>query len=94
MISRIVIAVMTLIITLIVFHNEDSSMILVGVILFISVAVITSFICTPVSRRMIRTGDRITNIFLRILYYIGLLLLLLVTALIFWLLLSAMFSTT
>ena len=82
-ISRIIITLMTFIISIIVFHNEDISFLTVGVALFTAVAFCVSFLGTFVSRKMVATGDRIKNVFLKILYYISLLFAILLIAYLF-----------
>lgn len=71
--SRIILAVLTLITVLIVFQNEHYTVKLVAGFFFCFAALLASFPGTLMSRKMIQTGDRIPNILLRILYYIGLL---------------------
>lgn len=73
-ISRVILVVLTLITVLILFQNDGDEAKLVAGFLFCSAALLASFLGTRVSRKMIQTGDRISNILLRILYYAGLLL--------------------
>lgn len=71
--SRVILVVLTLITVLIVFQNEYYiAKRNVGNFFCFSV-LLASFPGTLVSRKMIQTGDRIPNILLRILYFIGLL---------------------
>lgn len=71
--SRVILVVLTLITVLIVFQNEYYiTKQNVGFFFCFSV-LLASFPGTLVSRKMIQTGDRIPNILLRILYYVGLL---------------------
>lgn len=58
--------------TFIIFHNEDISVRLFATALFTVVALITSIIGTRVGIRIIKTGDRIKNKLVKVLYYIGL----------------------
>ena len=69
-VSRIVISVLAVIISLIALINEDISFKVAGATLAAVVALVTSFVATPVSKRLIRTGDDIANKYLRALYYI------------------------
>lgn len=71
--SRVILVALALITVLIVFQNEHYTVKQVAGFLFCSAALLASFLGTRVSRKMIQTGDRISNILLRILYYIGLL---------------------
>lgn len=71
--SRVILVVLTLITVLIACQNEHYTVKLVAGFLFCFAALLASFLGTWVSRKMIQTGDRIPNILLRILYYIGLL---------------------
>ena len=71
--SRVILVALTLITVLIVFQNEHYTVKLVAGFLFCFAALLASFLGTRMSRKMIQTGDRIHNILLRILYYIGLL---------------------
>ena len=72
-VSRIVICVLTIVITNIAFINEDITMKLVATVMFTIAALISCFVATPISRWAIGIGDRITNKGLRALYYIALL---------------------
>lgn len=71
--SRVILVVLALIAVLIVFQNDNGETKQVAGFLFCSAALLASFLGTRISRKMIQTGDRIPNILLRILYYIGLL---------------------
>ena len=55
-----------------IFHNEDISVRLFATALFTVVALITSILGTRVGIRIIKTGDRIKNKLVKVLYYIGL----------------------
>ena len=87
--SRIIIAILTVAASFIVLINEDISFKIVGITLFTLVSVLSSFAGTRVSKLMIKTGDRIKNVFLRIGYYFALFAVILVIAFLFWLLLEA-----
>lgn len=71
-ISGMFITIFVMAATFIVFHNEDISVRLFATALFTVVALITSFLGTRVSIRIIKTGDRIKNKLVKVLYYIGL----------------------
>ena len=75
--SRIIIAVLTMIISFIMFINEHISVKIVAMGLFTSAAFLSSFLGTKVSQKMIQIGDKIATILLRVLYYIALLIALL-----------------
>lgn len=70
--SRVILVVLALVIVLIIFQNEHRMKQVAG-FFYCSVALLASFLGTPVSRKMIRIGDGISHVLLRILYYIGLL---------------------
>lgn len=71
-ISGIFITILVMAATFIIFHNEDISVRLFATALFTVAALITCFLGTRVSVRIIKTGDRIKNKLVRVLYYIGL----------------------
>lgn len=75
--SRIIIAVLMMLISFIMLINEDISVKIFGMSLFTLVAFLASFLGTRVSRKMIQVGDKIASILIRILYYIVLLITLL-----------------
>lgn len=70
--SRVILVVLALITMLILCKNIDYTVKRIAGFLFCLAALLASFAGTRVSRKMIQTGDRIPNILLRILYYIGL----------------------
>ena len=72
--SRIIIAILVMMVSFIMLINEDISVKIFGMSLFTSVAFLVSFLGTRISRKMILVGDRIASIPLRILYYIVLLI--------------------
>lgn len=67
-ISRIVISVLAGVISLIAFHNEHITLMLGATVLITVVALVMSFLATPVSKQMIAMGDRIMNKYLRAFY--------------------------
>ncbi|MBD8942916.1 MAG: hypothetical protein EGR71_10450 [Clostridiales bacterium] len=71
-ISGIFITILVMAATFIIFHNEDISVRLFATALFTVAALITCFLGTRVSVRIIKTGDRIKNKLVKVLYYIGL----------------------
>lgn len=78
--SRIIIAILTMVVSFIMLINEDISVKIFGMSLFTAVAFLASFLATKISRKMIQVGDKITSILLRIFYYIVLLITLLAVA--------------
>ena len=78
--SRIIIAIIVMIVSFIMLINEDISVKIFGMSLFTSVALLASFLGTRVSRKMIQVGDKIPYLLLQILYYIALLSALLAAA--------------
>ena len=72
-VSRIVICVLTIVITNIAFINEDISMKLAATVVFTIAALISCFVATPISRWALGIGDKISNRGLRAVYYIALL---------------------
>ena len=83
-ISRIVISVLAGIISLIVWHNEHITLMLGATVLITVVALVMSFLATPVSKQMIGIGDRIMNKYLRVFYYFMLLPFILVVVYLLW----------
>jgi hypothetical protein len=71
-ISGIFITILVMAATFIIFHNEDISVRLFATALFTVAALITCFLGTRVGVRIIKTGDRIKNKLVKVLYYIGL----------------------
>ena len=90
-ISRIVICVLAGIISLIVFHNEDIALMLGGTVLITVVALVMSFLTTPISKQMIGIGNRIKNKFLRVFYYLMLLPFILAVVYLLWILIYNFF---
>lgn len=71
-ISGMFITILVMAATFIIFHNEDISVRLFATALFTVATSITSILGTRVSIRIIKTGDRIKNKLVKVLYYIGL----------------------
>lgn len=71
-ISGIFITILVMAATFIIFHNEDISVRLFATALFTVAALITSILGARLSIRIIKTGDRIKNKLVKVLYYIGL----------------------
>lgn len=71
-ISWMFITILVMAATFIIFHNEDISVRLFATALFTVATLITSILGTRVSIRIIKTGDRIKNKLVKVLYYIGL----------------------
>ena len=71
-ISGMFITILVMAATFIIFHNEDISVRLFATALFTVATLITSILGTRVSIRIIKTGDRIKNKLVKVLYYIGL----------------------
>ena len=71
-ISGMFITILVMTATFIIFHNEDISVRLFATALFTVPTLITSILGTRVSIRIIKTGDRIKNKLVKVLYYIGL----------------------
>ena len=91
-ISRIVISVLAGIISLIVWHNEHITLMLGATVLITVVALVMSFLATPVSKQMIGIGDRIMNKYLRVFYYFMLLPFILVVVYLLWILIYNFFE--
>lgn len=92
--SRRIIAILTVIISFIVFINEDISVKLVGICLFTGIALFISYLGTKVSQRMIQIGDKISGIVLRFLYYVLLLVLILAIVAGFWFLVNLFYDSS
>jgi hypothetical protein len=72
-ISRGVIAILAALISYIALINEHISVKIYGIFLFTIVAFLLSFLGTKVSKKMILIGDKVSNIAVRICYYVALL---------------------
>ena len=71
-ISRIIIPIITLLVFLILFINEDASFMKLALI-FVSISFLASFPSTIVSTKILKIGNKIKNKILKILYYLLLL---------------------
>lgn len=71
--SRLVIAVLVALLSCYFLRWEDISVKIIAIPLFLGVAVLMSFIGTIISKKIIKIGDRIPNIILRVVYYLVLL---------------------
>lgn len=71
-ISRIVIVILSAVGSLIALHNEDDSLQIVGISMFVATAFLISFIGSGISRKMIKVGDKIAGR-ARVSYYVALL---------------------
>ena len=91
-ISRIVISVLAGVVSLIAFHNEHITLMLGATVLITVVALVMSFLATPVSKQMIGIGDRIMNKYLRVFYYFMLLPFILVVVYLLWILIYNFFK--
>lgn len=91
-ISRIVICVLAGVISLIALHNEHITLIFGATVLITVVALVMSFLTTPVSKQMIGIGDRIMNKYLRVFYYFMLLPFILVVVYLLWMLIYYSFD--
>ena len=73
--ARIIIGMLTIIVTCIAFVNEDISTRLIGTVIFTITAIVLSFLTTPLSKRMLKYGDKIVNKLYRLIYYVEIYLL-------------------
>lgn len=76
--SRIIMLILVVVVSLIMFINEDISMRLYGTLFIGIVTLVVSYLVTPISKKMIEIGDKIENKCLKILYYVFMLPVLLV----------------
>ena len=83
--ARIIIGILTIIVTCIAFVNEDISTRLIGTVIFTITAIVLSFLTTPLSKRMLKYGDKIVNKLYRLFYYLLLVPVLSFVAGILWL---------
>lgn len=94
-IARAVLVVLTALVFLIVTINEDGTTIFFCTVVFAAAALFLSFPAEKISRRMIAVGDGIRKGWKRVLYYIGLLILLLVLSAVAYFVISGeWFGTT
>lgn len=68
--SRIVMLVLAIIVSLIMFINEDISFKIYGTFFIAIVTLVVSFLVTPISKKMIEIGDKLEKKLWRILYYV------------------------
>lgn len=72
-ISRKVLCILAVIISLIATIHEDISVKIVACIFFFIIALAAGFFTTPISKKVIHLGDSIAHKFLRILFYFSIL---------------------
>ena len=84
--SRRIIVVLTIIVSAMIFVNEDVSVKTVGIGLFTLVAWVSSHLGAGVSRKMIQTGDKISNVWFRFIFYLFLFVLFLAFAILIFIL--------
>ena len=68
--SRIVMLVLAVVISLIMFINEDISFKIYGTFFIAIITLVVSFLVTPISKKMIEIGDKVEKKLWRILYYV------------------------
>ena len=68
--SRIVMLVLAVVISLIMFINEDISFKIYGTFFIAIITLVVSFWVTPISKKMIEIGDKLEKKLWRILYYV------------------------
>lgn len=68
--SRIVMLVLAVVISLIMFINEDISFKIYGTFFIAIITLVVSFLVTPISKKMIEIGDKLEKKLWRILYYV------------------------
>ncbi len=90
--SRKILCIIAIIISFIVLLYEDISVKLVGISLFTGVTLLTSYLGSGISKKMIRIGDKISTGWLRFLYYVFLFILIPTTAIAFWLLINLIYD--
>lgn len=90
--SRKIMGILAVVISLIMTVNEDISVKVAFVILFFVVAVAAGFLLAPISKQMIRVGDSITNKLLRSLYYVAILPVTLLVAFVIYIIIVYLFS--
>ena len=76
--SRIIMLVLAVVVSLIMFINEDISFKIYGTIFIAIVTLVVSYLITPISKKMIEIGDKLEKKIWRILYYIFMLPIILV----------------
>ena len=91
-ISRKILCILAVIISLIASIHEDISVKIVAVMLFFLITLAASFFTTPISKKVIHIGDSIANTFLRILFYCSILPLTLLIAYILYVLILCIYD--
>lgn len=76
--SRIIMLILAVVVSLIMFINEDISFKLYGTFFIAIVTLVVSYMVTPISKKMIERGDKLEKKLWRILYYVLVLPILLV----------------
>lgn len=76
--SRIIMLILAVVVSLIMFINEDISFKLYGTFFIAIVTLVVSYLVTPISKKMIERGDKLEKKLWRILYYVLVLPILLV----------------
>ena len=88
--SRIIMLVLAVVVSLIMFINEHISFKIYGTFFIAIVTLVVSFLVTPISKKMIETGDKIEKKLWRILYYVLMLPIILVLVILIYLLIEYM----
>ena len=91
-ISRKILCILAVIISLTASIHEDISVKIVAVMLFFLITLAASFFTTPISKKVIHIGDSIANTFLRILFYCSILPLTLLIAYILYALILCIYD--
>ena len=68
--SRIIMLILAVVVSLIMFINEDISFKLYGTFFIAIVTLVASYLVTPISKKMIERGDKLEKKLWRILYYV------------------------
>lgn len=68
--SRIIMLILAVVVSLIMFINEDISFKLYGTFFIAIVTLVASYLFTPISKKMIERGDKLEKKLWRILYYV------------------------
>lgn len=88
--SRIIMLVLAVVVSLIMFINEDISFKIYGTIFIAIVTLVVSYLITPISKKMIEIGDKLEKKIWRILYYVLMLPIILVLVILIYLLIEYM----
>lgn len=91
-ISRQIIGILSVLLSILALINEDISVIIVVITLVFIIALTASFFTTPISKRIIKIGDVIANQYLRILFYFAILPLTLFVAYIIYMLIMFVYN--